>query len=78
MIYFYFCEGTTFLRVLKTYAKKNFTYGNKKKLYPFTYVAKYQPIHRTVCVRNIMVLSMESPGLRSLTHITNFFEKKQP
>ena len=44
VIYFYFYEDTTFLPVLKTYAKKNFTYGIKN-LYLFTYATKTKTTH---------------------------------
>ena len=73
-MYFYFCEGATLLPVLKTYAKK--LYLVTKKLTFLLMLQKFQPIHKTVCVRNIIVLSMESPRLCSLTHITNFSEKQ--
>ena len=74
MIYSYFCEGTTLLPVLKTYAKKTLRMVTKNfTLLPM--LQKSQPIHKTVCARNIIVLSMRSSRLRSLTQITNFFEK---
>ena len=60
------------LTVIRTYAE-NFTHGNKKK--SFTNATKTQPIHKTVSARNIIVHSMKSPRLRSLTHLTNCFER---
>ena len=75
VIYFYFSEDTTFSFYLcwKPMPKKLYLWY--QKIYRFSYATrKTEPTYVTVCARNITVLSMDIPRLRSLTNVA-FFSK---